>query len=382
MAYIFGTPGADILDGTLGNDTIDHKGGEDVINGSTGIDTVLFFDHSSHYKITTLLGVTRVFGYGRAALDYTGDEALLIYVEQIQFSNTLINLGLTPPGVLLGNTGSELIRGTLGNDIIDPRGGSDAIDGNHGFDTVLFFDTSDHYGFTLLAEQIRVFGYGRAALPYVGEETSLVNVEAIQFLDRRFTYGSDADDTLPTWSGNDTVYGGNGIDTVLIESSRSANTLSRSSAAVSVNGPAGKDTLNSVERLQFFDRSVAFDLQEGEVGYNTALMGAAALGRSFVSDPAAFGAGLRFADEFVNMQQLAEGVINLGVYDHLTDRQFVDLICQNINHVPNAEQAQLYDFVLSFGIDRSQVLRYFAESDYNEQSINLLGLQQTGIDFV
>lgn len=382
MADIFGTIGGETLTGTIGNDMIDHRGGSDVINGGGGVDTLLFFDHSSHYQITTLLGVTRVFGFGRASLEYAGAEVLLVNVEKIQFQNTLVSLEATPPGVLLGTTASEQIVGTLGNDIIDHQGGADWIDGGLGTDTVLFFDDSSHFGITNMSGVLRVFGYGRADAPYLSQEVILNNVESIQFLDRRMTYGGSGDDVLSTWSGKDTVDGGGGTDTVVINAARSASSVELGASAITVTGPAGTDTLQNVERLQFADRSVAFDLLAGQAAGNTVLMAAAAAGRAFVADPVLLGGGLRFAEQYDSMQQLADAVVDLGIYDQFSNRQFIQFVANNVQYAASEAEIALYAQFLDFGIDRSQILRVFAESDFNVQSVNLVGLQQTGIEFV
>jgi hypothetical protein len=159
--------------------------------------------------------------------------------------------------------------------------------------------------------------------------------------------------------------------------------LSRTASGFTVSGaPGNTDTLQNVERFQFSDLTLAFDFIEESTLYNTVLMGGAAAGVAYINDPALFGGGLRFAEQYGTMQELADAVIDLGIYDQLSNREFVQLINNNVQHVAGDGEIDYYEQVLDFGIDRSQVLRIFAESDYNVQSVNLVGLQQTGIEFI
>jgi len=69
--------------------------------------------------------------------------------------------------------------------------------------------------------------------------------------------------------GNDTLNGGADHDTALYLGNRSAYTIGFGASAVS--GPEGSDTLTSIERLDFSDEKLAFDLAEPGLGRVTLL---------------------------------------------------------------------------------------------------------------
>ncbi len=386
MATIIGTTASEALLGSNGDDVIDHGGGSDIINGADGIDTLVFNDVSSHFTITTLDGVTRVTGGGinRLPLIYADQQVLLANVEQIKFFDKVVPISTTPLNVILGTSADELIEGTDSDDVIDHFGGNDVINGGAGSDTVLYFQntTTISYTFDATTGLLRVNGGGRAA-PYDLQEVLMYNVESLQFLNMRASFGGNSDDTLRTWSGVDTVDGGAGVDTVVYGGASSSYVISRTASGFTVSGaPGDTDTLKNVELFQFSDLNLAFDFIEDSTLYNTVLMGGAAAGVAYISDPVLFGGGLRFAEQYSTMQELADAVIDLGIYDQLSNRDFVQLLSNNVQHVANPAEIDFYEDVLDFGIDRSQVLRIFAESDYNVESVNLVGLQQTGIEFV
>lgn len=383
---IIGTSSSETLLGSNGDDMIYHEGGSDIIDGADGIDTLFFNAVSTHFTIWTLDGVTRVTGGGinRLPAIYADQQVLLINVEQIKFLDMVVPISTTPLNVILGTSASESIVGTDNDDVIDHFGGNDVINGGAGADTVVFFQNSTTISYTFDATSglLRVNGGGRAA-PYDFQEVLMYNVETIQFLDKRVSFGGNADDTLRTWSGVDTVDGGAGVDTVVYSGASSSYVISRTASGFTVSGaPGDTDTLQNIERFQFSDLSLAFDFIDDTPLYNTVLMGAAAAGLAYINDPVLLGGGMRFAEQFGTMQELADAVIDLGIYDQLSNRDFVQLINNNVQHVASSAEIAFYERALDFGIDRSQVLRIFAESDYNVQSVNLVGLQQTGIEFI
>ncbi|MEI6747452.1 MAG: hypothetical protein WCL34_15930 [Methylococcaceae bacterium] len=100
MAMISGTNNPysrENINGTSGNDTIDGLGGLDNIDGGAGIDTVLFFDSKNNFTFTTLAGITRVKGLSSADSKYEYNEVVLTNVENVQFTDSVVNIGTTQP---------------------------------------------------------------------------------------------------------------------------------------------------------------------------------------------------------------------------------------------------------------------------------------------
>ena len=73
--------------------------------------------------------------------------------------------------------------------------------------------------------------------------------------------GTSASEKFATGSGNDTFDGGAGTDTVTFSGTRAEHSIVKSGTGWTVSSTAdGTDTLQNVERLQFSDSSLAFDL--------------------------------------------------------------------------------------------------------------------------
>ena len=78
--------------------------------------------------------------------------------------------------------------------------------------------------------------------------------------------GGAGNDTLVGGAGNDTLDGGAGLDTALFSGSKAGYTLTRTSSGMTAASAAdGTDALINIERLQFTDKTLAFDL-DGNAG--------------------------------------------------------------------------------------------------------------------
>ena len=114
------------------------------VDGLGGLDTLLIFEDSSLFDISTLAGVTRIVGSSSAG-DYAYDTVYPISTERVIFNNSEVTLTTSPDNLILGEKYSETINGTDGDDIIDPWSGSDTINANSGNDIVVIHDTSDNF---------------------------------------------------------------------------------------------------------------------------------------------------------------------------------------------------------------------------------------------
>ena len=119
-----------------------------MIDGGDGTDTLLLFEPSSDFTVTTLGGITKIVGKFTAGT-YSYDTITMQNVEKIQYSNETVNINTSTPGsIITGRSYSETITGTSGDDTIDSRGGSDIIDGGGGTDTLLLFEPSTDFTVT------------------------------------------------------------------------------------------------------------------------------------------------------------------------------------------------------------------------------------------
>lgn len=158
----------------------------DWIDGGSGSgsDTVLYFDNRSNFTVTTLSGVTHV----SAGSGTLRSQAILSNIEYLQFADQLLSLNGSADGRIVG----PLAGPGDSDDIVDYRG-SALIDGRGGQDSVLFFDQRDHFGIAMQAGTIHVTGQAGADADYLGKDVALINVERLQFADRKVAL-----DLLPT----------------------------------------------------------------------------------------------------------------------------------------------------------------------------------------
>lgn len=191
-------------------------------------------------------------------------------------------------------------------------------------------------------------------------------------------------DTLNGLEGDDVMDGGQGIDTAIFSSAFENYSTSRLIPTFSIAGPDGNDTLTNVERLQFADKSIAIDLDEGQSANNTArLIGAAFDGDTIQARPDYVGIGLKLFDVGQNMFDVAQ--LALSAMGNLTNEAFVDTVYLNV--VGTAPLQVDRDFYIGLlegsggAFSQAQLLEIAASSEANAANIDLVGLQQSGIEY-
>ena len=218
---ITGSALGDRLSGTSGNDTILGLGGNGTINGEAGDDSIAGGDG--------------------------GD---------------VINAG-DGADTVLGGAGADSILGGVDNDSIDGGAGNDTINGGLGIDTInggagddlLIVDYSGNM-YEGSPGRIESYVYNPAAAnslsgyfyAYYGyyDEVSFTNIERLQIT------GTGANDQITTGSGNDTIIAGDGNDTIDAGSGNNSinggagdDTIDAGSGNNSIDGGSGYDTLNN-----------------------------------------------------------------------------------------------------------------------------------------
>ena len=191
-------------------------------------------------------------------------------------------------------------------------------------------------------------------------------------------------DTLNGAAGNDTLDGGAGIDTAIYSNNRESYSGSATASGLSVSGPEGNDTLLGIERFQFADKKLAIDLNNGQAANNTVrVIGAAFDAPAIQQHPDYVGIGLNLFDSgqsVLQVSQLAVDALNLS------NDVFVDTVYQNV--VGAAPTAAEHDFYVGLLVGnggtstQAQLLEFAANTEVNAANINLVGLQQSGVDFV
>lgn len=182
--------------------------------------------------------------------------------------------------------------------------------------------------------------------------------------------GTPDRDTFRATPANDTFDGLAGLDTVLIETTRAAATVSKSGSALSVSGPGlGSDSFTNVERLAFSDGTLAFDL-DGNAGQTYRLY-QAAFART--PDTAGLGHNTRLVDGGMALKDMSAAFIGsaefIGRYGQNTsDTAFITALYQNVlSRGPDAGGLAGWQQRLADGSwSRPDVLLGFSESAENK----------------
>jgi hypothetical protein len=278
-------------------------------------------------------------------------------------------------------TGTEVINGTDLDDYIRPLGGSDFIDGKKGFDTVYVFWPASKFKLTTTQGTTYLDAVSGASR---SDKLVLRNVEAIEFSDK--VVSLEIADVYVNTLSKDNFDGGPGVDTVVYNKPLSnyvvkpgVNGMEVSSA----NFSEGADWLLGIERLQFSDLGLAFDL-DGHAGSAAKTLGLV-FGTAAVQVPAYVGICLDYLDnkQYTTAQLMHEAlVLRLGS-DALNPAKVVSFLYERLTGVPPSQKDQ--DFYVNWianGVYTIDGLAVFAsEQGLNPVNAQLTGLATTGLAF-
>ena len=196
-------------------------------------------------------------------------------------------------------------------------------------------------------------------------------------------YGNYQANVISGLYGNDIMDGGAGIDTAKYTNAKSKYKLNFLSSAnkslTEVSGPEGFDTLISIERLKFSDASVAIDL-DGNAGITAKILGAV-LGKQSLTNKSYVGIGLHFLDAGWTYDNLAG--LALDAAGAKTNDQVVSLLWTNvIGTKPSEADKAPFITLLENGMSAGALAHLAADTSLNTTNINLVGLAQTGIEYI
>jgi hypothetical protein len=139
------------------------------------------------------------------------------------------------------------------------------------------------------------------------------------------------------------------------------------------------DSLLSIERLEFSDKSIALDIN-GNAGTTAKILGAV-FGKESISNKKYVGIGLHFLDAGWTYDNLAG--LALDAAGAKTNDQIVSLLWTNaIGTKPTAADKQPYIALLENGMTAGALAHLAADTSFNSTNINLVGLAQTGIEYI
>lgn len=228
---VYGTSGDNNLQGGAGNDLIYGRGGNDTIDGGTGTDYVYFDDATA--AITANLQ-TQTLGGAAAGTTITGIEGV------IGGSGNDTLTGFTSvASYLVGGAGNDALTGGSGNDTMDGGTGHDVIYGSLGADAITDLDDAvfDYSGSTtgvaLIAATSSYAGYGGQA------EGDTITVLLGAGVNYEFDLTAYNDIITLTSNSNNTVYAGAGDDAIV-----GSDTLSATHSVNTIYGGDGFDTIH------------------------------------------------------------------------------------------------------------------------------------------
>lgn len=212
--------------------------------------------------------------------------------------------------------------------------------------------------------------------------------------------GTPENDIIFPLGGFDTVNGGAGIDTVSVLGNRAAFNVSANvelsfvDSVSSASGTLNMTTLNSVERVEFNDVSVALDMAINQAGAQTALLIGAVLGKAALSAKKDLvGAVLELFDGGFTLQQLSGAVMRLDIWGVLanggaataSNTQIATYLLTTVNKAP-PDATTLSNAVTALNTETGEAqgtfLAQLAASAANQSQVGLVGLSDTGLAFV
>lgn len=195
----------------------------------------------------------------------------------------------------------------------------------------------------------------------------------------------DGNDLITVLSDRHQIDGGAGVDTVQYTGTRSQFFVEQgANGSVSVTDNAhlkGTDSLTNVERLQFSDTALAFDIH-GNAGEAYRVYQAA-----FNRTPDAGGLGYWIAalDKGASLSDVANGFISSAEFKALygsspTNAAFVAGLYDHVLHrTPDQGGNDYWNGLLTHGTSRADVLASFSESPENQAQV--IGSIQNGISY-
>lgn len=209
------------------------------------------------------------------------------------------------------------------------------------------------------------------------EADIIIGYKASETLD-----GGAGNDLITGGGGNDTINGGSGIDTAIFTGITKGYKISIGSSSVQITADTTTDwidTLTNIERLTFSDKSIAIDLN-GNAGTTAKVIGAV-LGKSQVQNPTYVGLGLSYLDKGMSYSDL--GALALTAIGATTNDAVVSTLWKNVigTEATTAIKAP-YIKMLTDGMKVGDLVVLAADTSFNTININLIGLAQTGIEYI
>jgi len=197
--------------------------------------------------------------------------------------------------------------------------------------------------------------------------------------------GSSKNDVFPLTSGNDYINGEAGLDSIKSSIASTNYIISfNTSNNLTLQNKSNKYTYttDSIERLIFTNKSIAFDIN-GNAGTIAKILGAV-FGKSSVTNPTYVGIGLGLLDEGKKISEVMDLALSTALGKSYSTDSMIKLLYTNIvGESPSTFEVQLYSNLVSNNLVSSLDLAWQAsDTSKNSSNVDLVGLMTTGLDYI
>ena len=264
--------------------------------------------------------------------------------------------------------------------------GNDTLDASVLTQGATLYMTPGYWSFVGSARASTITSAGQATVNF---GTVLENLIGSAFADNlhgndvnNVINGGAGNDQITGGGGNDNIDGGVGIDIAIFSGASKGYKISTEATSVLVTGDAitdGIDRLLNIERVRFSDKSIAMDLN-GNAGISAKVIGAV-LGKTQVQNSTYVGLGLSYLDKGMSYSDLS--ALALTAVGATTNDAVVSTLWKNvIGTDATAEIKAPYIKMLTDGMKVGDLVVLAADTSFNTTNINLVGLAQTGIEYL
>lgn len=264
--------------------------------------------------------------------------------------------------------------------MIDDAGGNDTIDLSQvtiGAILNLTAGTFSSIGFNIGADEQPQLGVNTLSISKTATIENAIGTAANDTIT-----GNDANNQLTGGGGDDVLTGGAGIDYAIFRGNKDVYTISGNINSLSVQGSDGNDTLSGIERLQFDNVKLAFDL-DASAGFTAKLLGAIA-GKNAIANKQYVGIGLGALDSGMSNEALMQLALDTVLGSNFENSAVVNLLFTNLaGAAPSAGDLATFTGLIDNGTYTPVSLAIAAaDHELNTTNIGLVGLATTGLEFV
>jgi methionine-rich copper-binding protein CopC len=194
--------------------------------------------------------------------------------------------------------------------------------------------------------------------------------------------GTSAADYFSTAFQGDIIDGKDGIDTAIYSGSLSDFDLSKGTDSWTITKTDKSDSLVNIERIQFTDTNIALDL-DGNAGKIVKLLGAL-LGKDSATNKTYVGMGLDILDNGMPYEDLMKAGIDVVFGSNPSGASVVDVFYKNLvgSSAPQSVLDEYGDILDNGSMTATELGIAVADNDLNATNIDLVGLAQTGVEYI